>query len=87
MSRRPEKHTLFSRSRFFLCAIALVCGCSVAPLETEQSRALPDPVLESTRPLESALADDGVEIAECRLELDCCGNLNCAPAPCPIFCL
>jgi hypothetical protein len=87
MSRLPEKRTLFSRSRFFLCAMVLVGGCSVAPSETEQSRALPDPVLESTRPLASTLADDNVEVAACELEVDCCGNLNCAPAPCPIVCL
>ena len=87
MSHRPEKHTLFSRSRFFLCAIALVCGCSLAPSETGQSRALPDPVLESTRSLESAPAARDVEVAACELEVECCGNLNCAPAPCPIVCL
>jgi hypothetical protein len=87
MFRPPEKHALFSRSRFFLCAIALIWGCSVAPSETEQSGALADPVLESTRPLELTLTDDKVEVAECELERDCCGNLNCAPAPCPIVCL
>jgi hypothetical protein len=86
MSRRPEKHALFSRSRFFLCVIALLWGCSVPPSETEQSGTLPEPVLES-RPLESTVADDDVERTECELEVDCCGNLNCAPAPCPIFCL
>jgi hypothetical protein len=87
MSRQPEKHPLFTRPHFFFCAIALVWGCSVAPSETAQSRGLPDPVLESTPSLESVLADDNVESATCKLELDCCGNLNCAPAPCPIFCL
>jgi hypothetical protein len=84
MSSQPEKHTLFSRSRFFLCAITLFCGCSLAPSATEQGRAS---ALESTAPLESAPADDKVEAAVCELEVDCCGNLNCAPAPCPIFCL
>lgn len=87
MSRQPEKYTWFSRWHVFLCAIALVGGCSVAPSVTEQSRALPDPALVSTPSLEPVLADEGVKVAVCRLELDCCGNLNCAPAPCPIFCL
>jgi hypothetical protein len=65
-----------------LCTIALVGGCNLAPLEPEQSGAVPDPVLESR----SDLADV-VEVAACELEVDCCGNLNCAPAPCPIVCL
>jgi hypothetical protein len=78
MSRQPEKHTWFSQSRFFLCALALAWGCNVAPSNTE--------VLEST-PLESTLPDDNVEVAACELEVDCCGNLNCAPAPCPIVCI
>jgi hypothetical protein len=85
MSRRPEKHTLFRQSRFFLCAIALVCGCSLAPSETDETRALSDPVRASI--LDTAPAEDHVEIAACELEVDCCGNLNCAPAPCPIFCI
>jgi hypothetical protein len=84
MSSRPEKHTLFTRSRFFLYAIVLVGGCSLAPTETEQSRALTSPLLESTLPQESTLVEN---VAECELEVDCCGNLNCKPAPCPIFCL
>jgi hypothetical protein len=87
MSRRLEKHTLSSRSRFLLCAIALAWGCHVAPSQTAQSGAYPDPALQSTRPLESTLSEDGTELAACKLELDCCGNLNCAPAPCPIVCL
>jgi hypothetical protein len=79
MPCRPEKHTLFTRSRFFLYTLVLVCGCSMSPTETQQSSALSNPVLESTLPLESTLV--------CELELDCCGNLNCKPAPCPIVCL
>lgn len=87
MFRRPEKHKWLSRSCFVLCAMALVCGCAVDPAERETS-ALPDPVLESTLPQQSPLAADEAESNDvCELEVDCCGNLNCAPAPCPIFCL
>ena len=68
------------RSCLFLSAIALVLACSAALSGTEPAR-------ESTRSLQSTLADDNVEVAVCKLELDCCGNLNCAPAPCPIVCL
>ena len=88
MFRRSEKHKLLSRSCVFLCAMALVLGCAVYPAEPEQTSALPDPVLESTLPQESTLATDDAESDDvCELEVDCCGNLNCAPAPCPVFCL
>ena len=80
MSRRRQ-------SRFFLCAIALVCGCSLAPSEMDETGASSDPVRASSQAVDTAPADDNVEVAACELEVDCCGNLNCAPAPCPIFCI
>ena len=70
---------------FSLSALALVCGFSLA--SSQRSHAFTDPEQASTQPLASTLADDNVEVAACELEVDCCGNLNCAPAPCPIFCI
>lgn len=97
-----ERRSLIVQTRFW-CAIALALplawGCGVASSEMEQSGTLPDPVA-STRPLESRLttestaaselmlASNDVEPADtCVLEPNCCGDLDCAPAPCPIFCL
>jgi hypothetical protein len=78
----------------------LAWGCGVTPSEMEQRSTMPGPVLASTRSLESprtvestlaselTLASNDVELAEtCELEPNCCGDLDCAPAPCPIFCL
>jgi hypothetical protein len=78
----------------------LASGCATAPSEMEQSGTLSDPLGASTQSLEttpaseftlaseSTLASNEVEPGDtCVLEPNCCGDLDCAPAPCPIFCL
>ena len=84
-----EKHRLSVQTRLFWCAIALVfplaSACAMAPSEMEQRGNL---VSESPLVSESTLASNDVEPGPvCVLEPNCCGDLDCAPAPCPIFCL